>query len=155
MRPQFHHVDAFAESEARNAPRTAPTRPQEARAVHLTAKSTIDGEEDNDDTMAERIAQVQAEPWKTFKVIDENSERAWASYEENMFVGHNLHLKETEELRKNIPKLKSVWNNAEYLEALAPKRTTGKIREKRSKIKPAATEDDPEEFDLSNLEDSD
>jgi DNA-directed RNA polymerase-3 subunit RPC5 len=155
MRPQFHHVDAYAESEARNAPRTAPTRPQEARAVHLTAKSTIDGEEDNDDTMAERIAQVQAEPWRTYKVIDENSQQAWNAYDENMFVGHHLHLKDTEELRAAIPKLKSVWNNAEYLDALAPKRTTGKIREKKSKPKAAVTEEDPEEFDLSNLEDSD
>jgi DNA-directed RNA polymerase-3 subunit RPC5 len=155
MRPQFHHVDAYAESEARNAPRTAPTRPQEARAVHLTAKSNIDGEEDNNDTMAERIAQVQAESWKAYKVIDENSEQAWKSFEENMFVGHHLVTKDTEELRTSIPKLKSVWNNAEYLEALAPKRTTGKIREKKSKPKATATEEDPEEFDLSNLEDSD
>lgn len=154
MRPQFHHVDATAEADARNAARAAPTRPQEARAVHLTARSVIDGEEDNDDTMAERIAAVQAEPWKSFRVIDENSDGAWKTFEDTMFVGDG-ELKTSEDLRAAVPKLKSVWNNAEYLEALAPKRTTGKAREKKSKAKAAAVEDAPEEFDLSNLEDSD
>lgn len=76
MRPQFHHVDAMVEAEARNAPRTAPTRPQEARAVHLTAKSAIDGEEETEETMAKRIATIQAEQWKTFHVIDENDQQA-------------------------------------------------------------------------------
>lgn len=153
MRPQFHHIDALAEAAARAAPRTVAARPQEARAVHLTAKSAIDGEEENDETMADRIAAVQAEHWKNFKVIDENSEVAWANFYETMFVGADQNLKTKEELRAGIPKLKSVWNNAEYLEAIAPRRTTFKAKDNKTKGKDMTEEED--ELDLSNLEDTD
>ncbi|TVY78323.1 DNA-directed RNA polymerase III subunit rpc5 [Lachnellula suecica] len=155
MRPQFHHVDAAVEAERRDASKTpAAARPQEARAVHLTAKSAIDGEEENDDTMAERIAAVQAEQWKTFRIIDENSNEAWKSYDENMFVGHDKGLKTTEELRAEIPKLSSVWNNAEYLDALAPKRNAAKVKKEKTKTKGAVEEEELETFDLSDLDDT-
>ncbi|TVY39130.1 DNA-directed RNA polymerase III subunit [Lachnellula subtilissima] len=152
MRPQFHHIDALAEAAARALPRAVVARPQEARAVHLTAKSSIDGEEENDETMADRIAAVQAEPWNSFRVVDENSDEAWASFYDTMFVGADTGLKSNEELRANIPKLKSVWSNAEYLEAIAPKRQTVKAKDKKLKGKEVAEEDD---FDLSNLDDTD
>jgi DNA-directed RNA polymerase-3 subunit RPC5 len=152
MRPQFHHIDALAEAAARAAPRNAAARPQEARAVHLTAKSSIDGEEENDNTMADRIAAVQAEQWKNFRVVDENSDEAWVSFYDTMFVGADKGLKTNEELRASIPKLKSAWNNAEYLEAIAPRRQTVKVKNEKKKGKEAVQEDD---FDLSNLEDSD
>lgn len=142
----------MAEAAARAIPRNVAARPQEARAVHLTAKSAIDGEEENDNTMADRIAAVQAEPWDNFRVVDEDTEEAWENFRENMFVGADLNITKTEELRAAIPKLKSAWNNAQYLEAIAPKRTTAATKEKKTKGKELVEE---EYFDLTNLDDTD
>ena len=98
MRPQFHHIDAHAELEhqlrARD-PGAAPPRSLEARAVHLTVKSSADGEEDTGENMTEKITAVQQEPWTRHRYIDEDSADAWVTFHENLFVGDEVVEKQT------------------------------------------------------------
>lgn len=99
MRPQFHHIDAHTEIEHQLRARESAAgaaRSLEARAVHLTVKSAIDGEEDTGENMTERITAVQQEPWTRHRYIDEDTPEAWDSFHENLFVSdevvekHNL-----------------------------------------------------------------
>merc|ERR1719262_1567090 len=74
MRPQFHHIDAQTEQDragrARD-PAAGPRAPPDARAIHMTVKSNVDGEEDTTDTMAARITLAQSEAWKSHRYVDE------------------------------------------------------------------------------------
>jgi DNA-directed RNA polymerase-3 subunit RPC5 len=92
MRPQFHHIDAQAELEHHlrvRDPNTA-ARSHEARAVHMTVKSSIDGEEDTGENMTEKLIAVQQESWTHHRYIDEDSADAWEIYHENLFVSDEV-----------------------------------------------------------------
>lgn len=127
MRPQFHHIDAAAEQERLARARDLGTpRVQEARAIHMTVKSTIDGEDDSADTMAQRIAAVQAEPWRRHRYIDEESPEAWAAFEESMFVGAEIG-RGTEELLAGVPRLVSGVTDLQYLDMISTPRDAAKL----------------------------
>ncbi|KAH8678774.1 DNA-directed RNA polymerase III subunit Rpc5 [Tricladium varicosporioides] len=119
MRPQFHHVDAKEEERKAKVPREAPARPQEARAVHMSVKSTIDGEEDHTESMVERIAATQAEAWKSHRFVDENQDEAWETFGESLFVGGDKQASTTVELRKQYPTLVTSISDSEYLDAIS------------------------------------
>lgn len=117
MRPQFHHLDALAEQDkARKAGAAAAfPRPTEAKAVHMTIKHPVDGEEDSQHSMAERIAATQKEHWQRHRYIDENHQKAWDGYH-HLFVGKG---KDSEEDLKKLPILRSAWTDEEYLDEIS------------------------------------
>jgi DNA-directed RNA polymerase III subunit RPC5 len=124
-------------------------RVQEARAIHMTVKANVDGEEETTDTMAERIAAAQSEAWKTQKYVDEDDVEAWAAYEKHLFVGANAGLEENEDLLINMPQLKSALDDAEYLDTISAPRDAAKLsrskkvrknRDKKGKGKENAAE---------------
>lgn len=128
MRPQFHHIDAHTEQErsirARD-PTAPPSRVIEARAVHMTVKNPVDGEEDTTDTMAERIIATQGEPWKHHQYIDEDDTAAWESFGENLFVGGPI--EEVEDLQNKVPTLSSAFDDTEYLNLISTPRDASKL----------------------------
>jgi DNA-directed RNA polymerase-3 subunit RPC5 len=151
MRPQFHHIDAHSEQERFGRVRdpTMAARVQEARAIHMTVKANVDGEEETTDTMAERIAAAQSEAWKTQRYVDEDDVEAWAAYEKHLFVGANAGLEDNEDLLANMPRLKSTLDDAEYLDTISAPRDAAKlsrskkvrkIRDKKGKGKENAAE---------------
>lgn len=135
MRPQFHHIDALSEQEhqlrARD-PGAAPTRALEARAIHMTVKSTVDGEEDTTDTMAERIMATQQEPWTHHSYIDEDSADAWETFHENLFVSNEV--VENQELTEQTRNLSSAVEDTELLDTISVTTDAAKVsRRKTSK----------------------
>jgi DNA-directed RNA polymerase-3 subunit RPC5 len=106
-------------------------RMQEARAVHMTVKSNIDGEEDSMDSMAKRITSAQSEAWKSHSYIDEDTEVAWTEYKESMFVG-NERGGDIDDVLKTLPKLRSSLNNSEYLDTISAPRNTIKLPKKKA-----------------------
>ncbi len=143
MRPQFHHIDAHTEQERFGRVRdpAMATRVPEARAIHMTVKSNVDGEEESTDTMAERIAAAQSEAWKTQRYVDEDDVEAWTAYEKHLFVGASAGLENNEDLLANMPQLKSALDDAEYLDTISAPRDEAKLsRSKKGKGKENAAE---------------
>ena len=133
LRPQFHHIDAAAEQDRLNRARDAGAgRVTEARALHMSVKSTIDGEENNTTTMADRIAAVQAEPWRRYDFIDSETPEAWKVFNENFFAGGAMG-QNTEELLAKVPKLISGVNDQEYLDMIAPPRDKARMSKYKAK----------------------
>ena len=129
MRPQFHHIDAHAEQErfGRGRDPAMSARVQEARAIYMTVKSNIDGEEETTDTMAKRISAAQAESWKSHRYVDEDDGEAWAAYEKHLFVGTEAGIDEDEHLQDRMPKLLSALDDAEYLDFISAPRDAAKL----------------------------
>jgi hypothetical protein len=122
LRPQFHHIDALDEVERLGRPREPGlTRAPEARAIHMTIKSTIDGEEDVTDTIADRLRAVQEETWKQFTYNDEESFEAWDAYSQQLFVQDTEH----------APKLVSSMNKRQFLDVITAPVALQKIQEVR------------------------
>ncbi|KAI3328983.1 hypothetical protein HD806DRAFT_481284 [Xylariaceae sp. AK1471] len=96
LRPQLHHLDAMAEQERASrregagagggkdgAPATASSAG--ARAIHMSIKSADSGGgELTTETMADRLRTVQTEAWSKLKYEDEDSERAWTMFNNNL-----------------------------------------------------------------------
>lgn len=129
LRPQFHHIDAFAEQD-RIGKAPPQARIPEARAVQMIIKNPVDGEEETTDSMAERIASTQAESWRRHKWIDENSHEAWEAYQKNLLVGEGKY--DHEELKKQMVGLSSAWSPDEYLDIISAPRDAAKLS--RSKV---------------------
>ena len=129
LRPQFHHIDAFAEQD-RIGKAPAQARIPEARAVQMIIKNPVDGEEETTDSMAERIAATQAESWRRHKWIDENSPEAWEAYQKNLLVGEGKH--DPEELKRRMVSLSSAWTPDEFLDVISAPRDAAKLS--RSKV---------------------
>jgi len=129
MRPQFHHIDAHSEQERFGRARdpAMAARVQEARAIHMTVKTNVDGEEETTDTMAERISAAQAEHWKTQQYIDEDDGEAWEAFHKHLFVGANTGLETNEELLAHMPPLKSALDDIEYLDTISAPRDAAKL----------------------------
>lgn len=126
MRPQFHHIDAAAEVERLSRPRDpAAPRAGEPRAIHMTVKSTADGEEETTDTMAERIRSAQEEPWRRLTYVDEDSGEAWDAFNDYLFVD------EAEEAAKLV----SGMDNAQYLDAISAPRDAARLSRSRTSKK--------------------
>jgi DNA-directed RNA polymerase-3 subunit RPC5 len=100
----------------------------------MTVKSSIDGEEDSSDNMAERIMVAQQEPWQHHRYIDEDSVDAWATFHENLFVGNEY--EDKQELVEKVPKLSSVFQDSELLDKVSVTRDAAKLsRDKRGGTK--------------------
>ncbi|XXG94234.1 hypothetical protein Hte_000488 [Hypoxylon texense] len=113
LRPQLHHLDAYAEQERLSRPREgAGAGPGAAggagagkegaaaggaagqgggggaaKAIHMSIKSAGAGADSGEaavDTMIERLRKVQTEPWIRLKYEHENSEKAWSMYENHL-----------------------------------------------------------------------
>ncbi|KAF4631917.1 hypothetical protein G7Y89_g6207 [Cudoniella acicularis] len=152
MRPQFHHIDALAEQNKANTPRDAPARVQEARAIHMTVKSSIDGEEESTDTMAERIAVTQAEAWKSHRFVDEDTVEAWDAYG-GLFVGAEADI-DANELLEKVPKLVTSIDDLEYLDAISVPRDEARMsRNKKKDKKGKGRADEESESSESETED--
>jgi DNA-directed RNA polymerase-3 subunit RPC5 len=116
----------------------------------MTVKSSIDGEEDSSDNMAERIMVAQQEPWQHHRYIDEDSVDAWATFHENLFVGNEY--EDKQELVEKVPKLSSVFQDSELLDKVSVTRDAAKLsRDKRGGTK--GTEDE-DQSDTSMTSDS-
>ncbi|RYP53930.1 hypothetical protein DL768_001242 [Monosporascus sp. mg162] len=100
LRPQLHHLDAYAEQDRLSRPREAGASaaasapgaagkdgatPAPARAITMTIKSASTNEIAQE-TMADRLRAVQTEPWSRLKYEHEESDRAW-----DMFSSHLLY----------------------------------------------------------------
>ncbi|XP_044724041.1 Sin-like protein [Hirsutella rhossiliensis] len=94
LRPQLHHIDATTQQE-RTAASAASSSAKEAagsgsataaRAIHMTIKTTADGDAVTTETMADRLRFVQSEPWRKLPYTDENVEAAWDVYNDSLFL---------------------------------------------------------------------
>lgn len=117
LRPQFHHIDAQSELERRHSREPTVARGADPRAIHMTVKPTVDGEEETTDTMAERIRAVQEEPWQKLKYVDEDSIDAWELYNDILFVESN----------EALPQLVSSMTSSEYLDTISAPRAPAKL----------------------------
>lgn len=99
LRPQLHHLDAATQQERQAASKdaggaaggagagagTGASGPA-ARAIHMSIKTTGDGETVTTETIADRLRFVQSEPWRKMRYTDENEEAAWEVYNESLFL---------------------------------------------------------------------
>ncbi|KAJ4151576.1 hypothetical protein LMH87_012266 [Akanthomyces muscarius] len=150
LRPQLHHLDAATQQERQaaakeagasgGAPGTgggaAPGGPgggsgPAARAIHMSIKTTADGETVTTETIADRLRFVQGEAWRKMRYTDENEEAAWEVYNESLFLNAKHHdkpsdkKKSTEEsgaaqsLEGAVSTFSSKWESNQLLEAVS------------------------------------
>ncbi|KAI9753912.1 MAG: hypothetical protein M4579_004933 [Chaenotheca gracillima] len=141
LTPQFHHIDAASEQEltagaaARNAARgggeegAAAVEPKEkeAKAVQMSNKPVIDGEEVDMAKTVNMLKAFQEENWLRHPYEDENSASAWTAYDKFFLFNP-----------ENAPRLKSQLSNEEYLDVLSGSHAHGAAdgtRPRRSKKK--------------------
>ncbi|KAM0145092.1 hypothetical protein ACHAP3_000214 [Botrytis cinerea] len=130
MRPQFHHIDAHVEQEKQNRPREGPApKATEARAIHMTVKSNIDGEEDGSDNIGVRISAAQQEQWIKHRYVDEDHQSAWECYHENMFIYPEQDEKgEEQELSPDVvPKLTTGIDDMAYMDTISAPNNAAKM----------------------------
>ncbi|KAK6600224.1 DNA-directed RNA polymerase III complex subunit Rpc37 [Botrytis cinerea] len=130
MRPQFHHIDAHVEQEKQNRPREGPApKATEARAIHMTVKSNIDGEEDGSDNIGVRISAAQQEQWIKHRYVDEDHQSAWECYHENMFIYPEQDEKgEEQELSPDVvPKLTTGIDDMTYMDTISAPNNAAKM----------------------------
>ncbi|KAI0378026.1 hypothetical protein F5Y04DRAFT_165898 [Hypomontagnella monticulosa] len=108
LRPQLHHIDAWAEQDRLSRPREgaaaagpgpgagatgkeggAAAGPSQggaaAKAIHMSIKSAgTEGGEVSVDTMIERLRKVQVEPWTKLKYEDDETDRAWHMFNDHL-----------------------------------------------------------------------
>ena len=104
LRPQLHHLDAYAEQERLSRPREAggggpgastsassggpagkdpaaaagaPSSSATPRAITMTIKSASNANEVAQETMTDRLRAVQTEPWSRLRYENDASDRAW------------------------------------------------------------------------------
>jgi len=161
LRPQFHYIDA-QDGQERLSRRDAialAARPTEARAVHMTVKSSIDGEDLVTDTMAERLANAQAEKWTKHKYIDEDDDQSWRVFQENLFVGPEPGKGGRTNVSRTVA-LKSALNDMEYIDTLsgagdAAKKSRSKIvRKQKPRSKTGQMREDVEHDSSSTMSDA-
>ena len=122
----------------------------------MTVKSSVDGEEDSTDTMAERITAAQQEPWRNHRYIDEDSSEAWDAFHENLFVGAEGRMEEDEELQAKVPKLVSGLDDGAYLDTISAPRDAARLsRSKRVKKDPNRKTAKSKEKEAAGDEESD
>ncbi|KAL7268814.1 hypothetical protein RUND412_008545 [Rhizina undulata] len=117
LRPQFPHVDSALDQEraATKALRdaAAPQKTPEARAVHLSVKSTDDPSSQTSSTMkALRIA--EEEEWVKCHWVDQDADDAWEVYE-GLKGGAVV---EKDEAKEGTGKLRLRADMEEYLEGV-------------------------------------
>ncbi|KAL2019858.1 hypothetical protein VTK56DRAFT_9120 [Thermocarpiscus australiensis] len=100
LRPVPHHLDAATEQERLSrAPAAAAaaaaagpgatgekTSSTVGRAIHMTIKSAMDDGGVATETMADRLRNVQTEPWQRMEWVHDEAELAWAAYNECLLL---------------------------------------------------------------------
>lgn len=146
LRPQLHHLDATTQMERQAASKesSAPNGTGTGgapsgggggsgaapRAIHMTIKTTVDGETVAAETIADRLRSVQSEPWRKMKYTDENEEAAWDVYNESLFLTSGATPAPQQEddkstaantpaLDESVPAYASTWGEQAHLEAVS------------------------------------
>ncbi|KAF4966093.1 hypothetical protein FZEAL_10692, partial [Fusarium zealandicum] len=131
LRPQLHHIDATAQLDRQAAASkdSAPTSTATAKAIHMTVKTTGDGDAVTMETMADRLRAVQSEHWRTMRYTDENEEAAWEVYNESLFLRPTQEeieedkpdaaAEEERSLEDAVPRFGLRWDDDELLEAVS------------------------------------
>ncbi|RDA89656.1 hypothetical protein CP533_3901 [Ophiocordyceps camponoti-saundersi (nom. inval.)] len=150
LRPQHHHLDAVAHLERSAASAASKEAAQgtatAARAIHMTIKTTTEGDAVTTETMVDRLRFVQAEPWRSLQCIDEHDEAAWEVYNESLFLMPPSDKSNSDEpptetsstqapieapsstslkaptdipLEHLVPKYNSTWNETQMIEAVS------------------------------------
>ncbi|EOD48254.1 putative dna-directed rna polymerase iii complex subunit rpc37 protein [Neofusicoccum parvum UCRNP2] len=142
MRPQFHHLDAVRELANANRRREREAvegaRANEPRAVQMTIKN-----EDGDSAQSkEFLFRAQEEKWTKLRYYDEETDEAFETYHEKMFV-HDT---------ENTAKLKSSMTNEQYLDAISAERhdPSGRSKKKPLTKKQMQRIEDSEDSDVGD-----
>ncbi|KAH8681014.1 Sin-like protein conserved region-domain-containing protein [Xylariales sp. PMI_506] len=161
LRPQLHHLDAATEQERLNRPRDGPgqgpgmggpggkdpSQPAAApKAIHMTIKSSANGEQTTTETMADRLRHVQTESWQRLTFVDEDQLDAWELYNKTLLYRSStaaaaaaaagvsakgkekaakLDEDEKEDLEKNAAQLRTTWTEEDLLRNVAGKDRDG------------------------------
>ncbi|KAK5988102.1 hypothetical protein PT974_12241 [Cladobotryum mycophilum] len=127
LRPQLHHLDATAQLErqasAAASKEAAAPSASSARAIHMSIKTTSDGDGVSTETMADRLRAVQTEPWRKMRYTDENEETAWEVYNDSLFLRPQTEgedkADDDKELEELVPALGTKWEEKQFLEAVS------------------------------------
>lgn len=126
MRPQFHHLDAEEERNRIVATRAQAeaAEPGPTPAGHALRQRIITDEEKK--SAEHRLKQIlkaaEQEQWIKMEYIDEETDEAYAAFNENLFV------KDT----SSAPALKSAQDNEQYLDAVSKPRHESPSRRRKS-----------------------
>ncbi|KAF2141909.1 uncharacterized protein K452DRAFT_326929 [Aplosporella prunicola CBS 121167] len=127
MRPQFHHLDAVRDLEnaSRRREREAnePPRVGEPRAVQMTIKNDY-GDAADAAQSKEFLFRAQEEKWTKLRYYDEDTDEAFATYHEKLFV----------EDPEAAPRLRSSLSNEAYLDAISAERSDPSGRSKKKPL---------------------
>nr|QHZ32120.1 DNA-directed RNA polymerase III complex subunit Rpc37 [Ophiocordyceps sinensis] len=133
LRPQLPHLDAATQQE-RTAASAASSSSKEAsgsgsapaaRAIHMTIKTTADGDAVTTETMADRLRFVQSEPWRKLRYTDENAQHAWDVYNESLFLRSAAAAGESDDAQPErppddvVPQFGAKWGGKRMLEAVS------------------------------------
>ncbi|KAM0432908.1 hypothetical protein ACHAPT_004613 [Fusarium lateritium] len=132
LRPQLHHIDAAVQLDRQASSKDSgpSSGAGTARAIHMTVKTTGDGDTVTTETMADRLRAVQSENWRTLRFTDENEEAAWEVYNESLFLRPNesedqgekgkasAAAKDERPLEDSVPHLGRKWDDDQYFEAV-------------------------------------
>ncbi|KAF4465693.1 DNA-directed RNA polymerase III subunit rpc5 [Fusarium albosuccineum] len=133
LRPQLHHIDATTQID-RQAAASKDSAPASgtgtARAIHMTVKTTGDGDAVTTETMADRLRAVQSEHWRTVRYTDENEEAAWEVYNESLFLRPaqesegdaekaDAAAEDERPLQDAVPRFGLRWDDDQLLEAVS------------------------------------
>ncbi|KAL1843193.1 hypothetical protein VTJ49DRAFT_2744 [Mycothermus thermophilus] len=102
LRPVPHHIDAATEQDrlSRGAAATGASGgaggadkagASAARAIHMTIKSAMDGDNDGvaTETIVDRLRRVQTESWRRMEWVHDEAEMAWEAYNECLLLRPN------------------------------------------------------------------
>jgi DNA-directed RNA polymerase-3 subunit RPC5 len=112
----------------------------------MTIKNTAEGDRVTTETMADRLRNVQSEPWRKLRYTDENEEAAWDVYNESLFLrpkedpsepdkGKGVE-EEEPDLETAVPKFATNWAGDELLEAVSGIKKADREAEAAQAVKP-------------------
>lgn len=140
MRPQFHHLDAEEQRARVAAMRVDPDQPRpgagDAKGLLQRHKNETEGGKDKLEDRTKRILYAaEGEEWVTLDYVDEEEDEAFETFHQRMFV------KDTD----GVPKLKSEWENDDYLDAISgPRKMSPNRTRKRAPRRRGTAETDVE-----------
>ncbi|KAF2873367.1 Sin-like protein conserved region-domain-containing protein [Massariosphaeria phaeospora] len=141
MRTQFHHLDATAQLEAANRRREKESqegaKPAEPKAFLPTMKKIGDTPPE---LMQSFLKDSNKEKWSKLGYIDENSDEAYQSYTDRLFLDDT----------STAPKLRSTTTNAHVLDVLKPPSRVKSPRSGKKKSSTAANNKDSNPIEISS-----
>lgn len=137
LRPQFHHIDALKEQEQNSKMKEKEAGPKstEAKAIHMTVKSQIDGEEDRTDNMGTRINAAQAEGWRKHRFEDEDSQFAWTLFESALHAGPTEGDAKHDDLAEKVPHLTTGMSDMAYMDSISAPNDAAKLSRSKKMMK--------------------